>query len=139
MAFSRWVGWAREMYRVIRGLPDEELRRKTAAIHEQLIRLRQHRAAHEKEREVSMLRDVRKIVEEMKTLERNLAEAEKATVEYVDAIGEQVSREMEAKLNAEMDQIVNKAMTTEFPDLQKQTSAKSAGIPSGSSPSGPKQ
>lgn len=38
-------------------------------------KLRRHRAAHEKEREVLALRDVRKIVEELQTLERNLVEA----------------------------------------------------------------
>lgn len=139
MAFTRWVGWAREIVRVLRGLPDEELRQKTAAIHEQLVRLRRHRVAHEKEREVAALRDVRKIVEELQTLNRNLAEAEKATGQYVDAIAEQVSKEMETKLNAEMDQIVNKAITIQFPELQEQASPKSIESPSGTSPSESRQ
>lgn len=39
MAMRRWVGWAREVVRLMRGLPDEDLQRRNLAMHEQLIRV----------------------------------------------------------------------------------------------------
>ncbi|KAL2634081.1 hypothetical protein R1flu_005560 [Riccia fluitans] len=110
MALTRWVGWVREVVRVMRGLPDEDLRRQTLAMHEQLIRLRKHRLAQEELREKAALSDLRKIVEEMKQLERNLVEAEKATAEYVDSLGEQVKTQMEADLNVEADVMIEKVL-----------------------------
>jgi hypothetical protein len=63
---------------------------------------------------------------------------EKATVEYVDTIAEQVTKEMEARLNAEMEHLVNKAMTAELPDFQIPVGNKPVRPPSESSPSKPK-
>jgi hypothetical protein len=63
---------------------------------------------------------------------------EKATVEYVDTIAEQVTKEMEARLNAEMDHLVNKAMTAELPEMHIPVSTKPLRTPSGSSQSEPK-
>ncbi|BBN06962.1 hypothetical protein MPTK1_3g25330 [Marchantia polymorpha subsp. ruderalis] len=119
MAMRRWVGWAREVVRLMRGLPDEDLQRRNLAMHEQLIRLRKHRLAQEELREKSALNDIRKIVEEMKALEANLVEAEKATAEYVESLAEQAKAQMESDLNAEADIIIEKVIKqTSIPGAQ---------------------
>ncbi|KAL3693622.1 hypothetical protein R1sor_007273 [Riccia sorocarpa] len=140
MALTRWVGWVREVVRVMRGLPDEDLRRRTLAMHEQLIRLRKHRLAQEELREKAALGELRKVVEEMQQLERNLVEAEKATAEYVDSLAQQAKTQMEADLNVEADIMIEKVLKQKpilpsMQDLAKGLSEEGSGtITAGGAP-----
>ncbi|CAM6019818.1 unnamed protein product [Sphagnum balticum] len=87
------------LVKVLRGLPpDEAVHEHTIAIEEQLARLREHRLAHQKEREAAALKDVKSLVDEMKCLQTNLTAVEDAAVEYVNQIGEHAQEQLEVDL-----------------------------------------
>jgi len=96
----------------LRGLsPDEVVRQRTIAINEQIVRLREARLAHEKQREEAALKEVQYVVEEMARLKESLTAAEVAAVEFVNQIGDQAQAQLEEDWNQKSEAVMATVMT----------------------------